>query len=199
MRRRFVLSFLSAGPVRSGCVGRLGHFTVSGWDGGRGPTGAAGEGGAWSRAAPPVDLGTRSVGVLPDAGSRRWVPPSGSGRTQPVRGGVAPATDSPWKLPEAQLQARQRHPVGGSTSVVENPKSTKQLDFIQEEQLNLGNVRKLKVKQSFISDAHFTHVSVKFLIQSFVQLQNWAAPSWTLREQEVTLPWASAASCSSTC
>lgn len=103
---------MSAGPVRSGRVGWLGHFTVPGPDGGRGPAGAAGEGGAWSPSAPPAGSAARSVGVLPGTGSHRRLPTAAASCAKPVFGGVATARNPPPKLPEAQLQADQRHPVG---------------------------------------------------------------------------------------
>ena len=111
----------SAGPVLSGRAGRVRNVADSGADGGRSPARAAGETGSRSPAAPPAEDGPGPVGVLPDAGALRRIPAAASGRSQPVRGGVATAAGSPPKLPEPQLPAGERHPVGAG---VNNRKSS---------------------------------------------------------------------------
>ncbi|XP_061903107.1 uncharacterized protein LOC133650188 isoform X2 [Entelurus aequoreus] len=100
-----------SGPVRSGHAGRFRGSADPGPDGGRGPAGDAGEGGARRGAAAPDGDGAGPVGVPRHAGQRRRLPAAASGGTQPVRGGVATAAGPPPRLPPPQLQAGERRPV----------------------------------------------------------------------------------------
>lgn len=158
---------MSAGPVCSGCVGWLGHFTISGWNGGRGQSRFPGKVGARSRAAPPDDYGSGSVGVLPDSGSRCWLPTATSGCTQPVRWGSATATESSWKLPEAQLQAHQWHRVAADQLISDQSVNGSTADVsrnIQHCTIDLMQLNVLKQREE--GKSWLNHLDAQVLTES---------------------------------
>lgn len=103
---------ISTGPVCISRAGRWCHSTVQIPNGrGRAKT-AAGQAGPGGPATPPVVAWPASVGVLQHAGPYRQLHAAAACGTKSVPGDVATAPHPPSKLPQAELQAAERQPVG---------------------------------------------------------------------------------------